>query len=395
MKNFPYRLLFICIFAPAICYIFTLQALEIYLQKDATAEINNIIIKNQEALYQGRYRVKDEINRNLGEYFLNHSLRYKLGIATEIMVKTKDDRILYPASLKKDIYDSSEDLSENVMNYMDVAAENYRILNNLLTSIKITIKHNSWLSNSILLCYYLLSLFVIQFFIRKNIRETEIHDRERREYISDLTEKLKNTESGLSEIRLKEDSYLNKIEELKKDRENLSTDIDGLLEEMEALEKGLTSQRDLREKRESELTDLQNEINDLKERMQTPRKKTKMTDATRKRFRVLYKNLEFSEKSIEGFLALSDEFQLKAEEVIHRLNEDRTFVSVKRKVFGKGGKMNVLETDFAYSGRIYYQADSQSKTRIMGIGTKNTQDQDIAYLEREIKSVAEQGKILS
>jgi len=395
MKNFPYRLLFICIFAPAICYIFTLQALEIYLQKDATAEINNIIIKNQEALYQGRYRVKDEINRNLGEYFLNHSLRYKLGIATEIMVKTKDDRILYPASLKKDIYDSSEDSSENVMNYMDVAAENYRILNNLLTSIKITIKHNSWLSNSILLCYYLLSLFVIQFFIRKNIRETEIHDRERREYISDLTEKLKNTESGLSEIRLKEDSYLNKIEELKKDRENLSTDIDGLLEEMEALEKGLTSQRDLREKRESELTDLQNEINDLKERMQTPRKKTKMTDATRKRFRVLYKNLEFSEKSIEGFLALSDEFQLKAEEVIHRLNEDRTFVSVKRKVFGKGGKMNVLETDFAYSGRIYYQADSQSKTRIMGIGTKNTQDQDIAYLEREIKSVAEQGKILS
>jgi DNA repair exonuclease SbcCD ATPase subunit len=389
MKNFPYRLLFICIFAPAICYVFTLQAMEIYLQKQATADINQIIIKNQEALYQGRYTVKDELNRNLGEYFLDHSLRYKLGISTEIMVKTKDDRILYPASLKKDIYDSPGDSSGDVMNYMEVAAENYRILNNLITSIKITIKHNSWLSNSILLFYYLLSLFVIQFFIRKNIRETETHERERREYIGDLTEKLKTTESGLSEIRLKEDSYLKKIEELKRDRESLSTDIDGLLEEMESLEKGLTTQRDLREKRESELTDLQNEINDLKERMQNPKKKTKMTDAARKRFRVLYKNLEFSEKAIEGFLALSDEFQLKAEEVIHRLNEDRTLVSVKRKVFGKGGKMNVLEADFAYSGRVYYQADSQSKTRIMGIGTKNTQDQDIAYLEREIKLVAD------
>jgi uncharacterized phage infection (PIP) family protein YhgE len=385
VKNFPYRLLFICIFAPAICYIFTLQALEIYLQKQATVEINKIIIKNQEALYQGRYTVKDEVNRNLGEYFLNHSLKYKLGISTEIMVKTKDDRILYPASLKKDINDSSGE----VMNYMDVAAENYRILNNLITSIKITVKRNSWLSNSILLFYYLLSLFILQFFIRKNIRETEIHERGRRDYINDLTEKLEVTESGLSEIRLKEDTYLIKIEELKKDRESLSTDIDGLLEEMESLEKGLTTQRDLREKRESELTDLQNEINDLKERMQNPKKKTKMTDATRKRFRVLYKNLEFSEKAIEGFLALSDEFQLKAEEVIHRLNEDRTLVSVKRKVFGKGGKMNVLEADFAYSGRIYYQADSQSKTKIMGIGTKNTQDQDIAYLERELKSVAD------
>jgi len=191
MKNFPYRLLFICIFAPAICYIFTLQALEIYLQKDATAEINNIIIKNQEALYQGRYRVKDEINRNLGEYFLNHSLRYKLGIATEIMVKTKDDRILYPASLKKDIYDSSEDLSENVMNYMDVAAENYRILNNLIVSIKITIKHNGWLSNGILYFYILLSLFIIQFFIRKNIREAEIHEKRQRDHVEGLTEKLK------------------------------------------------------------------------------------------------------------------------------------------------------------------------------------------------------------
>jgi DNA repair exonuclease SbcCD ATPase subunit len=389
MKNFPYRLLFICIFAPAVCYIFTLQALEIYLQKQATVEINKIIIKNQDALYQGRYSVKEEINRNLGEHLLNNRLKYKLGISTEVMVKTKDDRILYPATLREGIYDLSGDSSEDLMNYMDVAAENYRILNNLITTIKINIKHNSWLSNSILLFYYLLSLFVIQFFIRKNIREAEIHDRERRNYINDLTEKLETTESGLSEIRLKEDSYLKKIEELKKDRESLSIDIDGLLEEMESLEKGLTSQRDLREKREAELTDLQNEINDLKEKIQNPKKKTKMTDATRKRFRVLYKNLEFSDKAIEGFLSLSDEFQLKSEEVIHRLNEDRTLVSVKRKVFAKGGKMNVLEADFAYSGRIYYQADSQSKTRIMGIGTKNTQDQDIAYLEREIKSVAD------
>jgi hypothetical protein len=392
MKNFPYRLLFICIFAPPICYIFTLHALEIYLQKKVTSEINRIIIRNHEALYQGRYTVKEEVNRNLGEYLLSHSFKYKLGISTEILVKTKDDRILYPANLKDNIYDYSGDSSENVMNYMDVAAENYKILNNdLIVSIKIIIKHNSWLSNGILLFYILLSLFVIQLAVRKNIREAEIHERERRDYIEKLTERLKETESGLSEIRLKEASYLNKIEELKKDRESLSTDINGLLEEMVTLETGLTTQRGLREKRELALANLQNEIDSLKERIQNPKKKNKMTDAARKRFRVLYKNLDFSEKAIEGFLVLSDEFQLKAEEVIHRLNEDRSLVSVKRKVFSKGGKINVLEADFAYSGRIYYHIDAQSKTRIMGIGTKNTQDQDIAYLEREIKSVAAQG----
>lgn len=386
MRNFPFRLLFICIFAPPICYIFTLQALEIYLQKRVASEINRVIITDQEALFEGRYTVKEEINRNLGEYLLSHSIRYKLGIGTEILVKTKDDRILYPSNLKKDIYDSPGDSSDSVMNYMDVAAENYRILNNLIVSTDITIRHNCWLSNSILLFYILLALFVIQFFVRKNIRETETHEDELRDYIDNLTEKLKETESGLSEIRHKENNYLEKIDGLNKERESLTTDIDGLLEEMETLEKGLTTQRDLRVKRESELTDLKNEINDLRERIQNPKKKIKMTDATRKRFRVLYKNLDFSEKAIEGFLALSDEFQLKAEEVIHRLNEDRTLVSVKRKVFGKGGKMNVLEADFAYSGRIYYHADSQSKTRVMGIGTKNTQDQDISYLEREIRS---------
>jgi hypothetical protein len=271
------------------------------------------------------------------------------------------------------------------MNYMDVAAENYRILNNLMPpSVKMTVKYNSWLSNSILFFYILLSLFVIYRSVRKNIRETERLERERKNYIEELTDKLKDTETGLTEIRVKEDDYLKKIDELKRERETLSTDIDGLLEEMETLEKGLSDQRDLREKRESEVSTLQNEIDELKEKVHNPKKKNKTADMIRKRFRVLYKNLDFSERALEGFLELSDEFQLKAEEIIHRLNEDRSMVPVKRKVFGKGGKINVLEADFAYSGRIYFQADTQVKTKVFSIGTKKSQDQDIAYLEREV-----------
>jgi hypothetical protein len=359
-----------------------------YLQKQTIADINKIIIKDHQALYEGRYTVKEEVNRNLGEYLLTNRFKYKIGISTEILIKTKDDRILYPANVKKDIYDTSGDASIDSMNYMDVAAENYKILNNLTPpSVNINIKYNSWLSYSILLFYILLSLAVIRFFIRKNVKETERIEKERRDYIEELTGKLRDSETGLSEIKLKEDESLKKIDELKKERESLSTDIDSLLEEMEGLETGLTTQRSLREKREEEVTNLQNEINQLKERIQNPKKKNKLTDSMRRRFRVLYKNLDFSDKAIEGFLELSDEFQLKAEEIIHRLNEDRTTVSVKRKVFGKGGKMNVLEADFAYSGRIYYHIDSQSKTKVMGIGTKNTQDQDIAYLEREVKAV--------
>jgi hypothetical protein len=43
--------------------------------------------------------------------------------------------------------------------------------------------------------------------------------------------------------------------------------------------------------------------------------------------------------------------------------------------------MNVLEVAFSYSGRIYYQKDSQAKKTIVAVGTKNTQERDLAYLE--------------
>jgi hypothetical protein len=91
--------------------------------------------------------------------------------------------------------------------------------------------------------------------------------------------------------------------------------------------------------------------------------------------------ISYSRIALEGFLALTDEFQLKAEETIHKLNEDESAVTVKRKVFGKGGKMDFLEITFAYSGRLYYQKDSQAGKMIVAIGTKNTPEKDLAYLE--------------
>jgi hypothetical protein len=389
MRSFPYRLLIICILAPPLCYIFTLQGIEMYLKKKVEVEVNVIKIRNYHLLDEGLRTVKEEINRNIGEYLQSHSFRTRLGISTQISVRTGEGRILYPADLKEDLFDMDRGASSSSMNYTDIAARNSKILKDNPTAVVgITVRHNCWLSNSILLFYILLFLFIIQRSVRKSVRESQELAREQRGHIDKLADMLKETETGIKDIRIKEDGYLRKIEELKKERENLSTDIDDLLGEMENLETGLAAQRDLREKREKEVHNLQNEIGELKERVENPKKKIKAIDTTRKRFKVLYKNLEFSERALEGFLSLSDEFQLKAEEIIHRLNEDRAMVSVKRKVFGKGGKMNVLEADFAYSGRIYFQADAELKTRVLVLGTKNTQDQDIAYLERTCKATA-------
>jgi hypothetical protein len=384
MRGFPYKLLFMCILLPPICYILTLYLSEEYLRKLETSRLNGIIIQNYEALYEGRHSIKEEINRNIGEYLLKQGIRFRMGIRTDILVKTKDNIILYPISIEQNTNNIATDLSVNAPNYVEVAAENYRILNKgIIRVVDVNIKFNGLLSYGILLFYVFLAVFVIQRAVKNRIRETERVEKEYEESIKELTGKLMEAEFGLSEIKQKEDVYLNNIEKLNRERKNLSTDIDGLLEEIEGLEAGLKEQRGVREEREKDVLNLREEIDRLKGRFERPEKKIKEIDAIGKRFRVLYKNLTFTERALDGFLSLSDEFQLKAEEIIHRLNDDDTKVPVKRKVFGKGGKMNFLELEFSYSGRIYYRKDTQSRIKIFVIGTKKTQGQDIAFLERK------------
>ena len=147
------------------------------------------------------------------------------------------------------------------------------------------------------------------------------------------------------------------------------------------METGLKAQRELKEELEYEALQLQEDLERIKERTQKSKKKKKQVENIHKRFRVLYKQLVFTERALDGFKSLTGDFQLKAEEIIHKLNEDDSQVSVKRKVFSKGGKTNILEVDFAYSGRIYFQRELNGKIKLVAIGTKNTQDQDLAYIE--------------
>ena len=386
MKTFPFRILFVGIFLPPICYILTLQLLEGYFQRSEAAALNRVMIRKQEALYEGRYSVKEEINRNLREY-LSESLKYSLGMQLNILVKTSDDRLLYPAHEKRPFQDSEEggdfsDIPLDSLNYMEVAADNYKILNEgLILSMDVQIRHNSWLANSVLIFYIFLSVLFLRYFIQKGIRENQREEEKRKAVIEQLGEALDSANARLREIEVKEKSYQRKISELKKDKSDLARDVDGLLEEMERLEEGLDGQRRLKEEMELKVVQLREDLERSKEKVQRPRPKKKKVGTTQKRFKTLYKGLSFTDRAIEGFLSLSDEFQLKAEEIIHNLNEDDSLVSVKRKVFGKGGKINILEVDFSYSGRLYYQKDTKSKIKVVDIGTKNSQEKDLAYLE--------------
>ena len=163
MKSFPFKVLFVCIFLPPILYVLTIQGLEGYLKGRELSALNRILIQNQEALYEGRYSVREEVNRNIGEY-IGNSLKYALGIRLQILVKTQDDRILYPTQFKREAgeFGKEDDFSvlpHESLDYTEVAAENYRILNEgLIVSVDVRVKHNGWLSNSILILYVFASL---------------------------------------------------------------------------------------------------------------------------------------------------------------------------------------------------------------------------------------------
>ena len=369
-----------CILLCPICYLATLNGLERYLQRQEFNALQKIIIQDLPSLRAGRHSVREEIQRNISEY-LKNDFKYRLGLVLNILVRTVDDRILYPVQSATGVSEQSRssEVPRESLRYLEISSDNFKILSDgLMLTVKAQIRQNSWISNSILVLYILAALVVIMFSARRRTKAAEEEEKERKRFVQRLADQIEQAEERSKAAEAKEAEYLARLDAARKDKDVLTSDIDGLLEEIEKQEAGLSEQKRLREELQSQIAQLRTEIDRM---AGTPKRKRKTAESSRKRFAVLYKNMAFTDRALEGFVDLTDEFQLKAEQVIRRLYDDESAVPVKRKVFGKGGKMNVLEVAFSNGGRIYYQRDSQSKKTIVAIGTKKTQEKDLAYLE--------------
>jgi hypothetical protein len=378
--------MFLCILLPPLCYTLTLNGLGRMLQRQELSKLQGAIIRNQEPLYRGQYTVKEEIQNNIRDY-LRENLWSRLGLGVDILVKTKDDRILYPSEPEKgsgggDSAGALMDVRAS-FDYMEIASDNFQVLNEgLIASVNLHIRHNSWFSNVILGFYVLLSASILTITARKRIRESINEDVVQKNLTQKLSSDLARADEKLKELQRKEEEHRKKIQELHREKQELTKDIDGLMDEMERQESGFLTQKGMREELESEILRMREELARAKEVPPKPTTRKSVATATQKRLRTLYKNLVFTDKALNGFLGLPEEHQLKAEEIVYRLNHQDAQVNVRRKVFGKGGKMDVLETDFSYSGRIYFQKDPLSgKTKIIAVGTKNSQERDLAQIE--------------
>lgn len=402
MNYISFRVLFICIFFPPIMYIFSIQTLEEYLQNRRTKHLQNVVIQDYEALYDGRYSIKEEISTNIERYLGKDTLR-SLGVITKILVSTKKGEILYPyyhedgdIDFDKQFY---SDIGES-LNYIKIAEKNYQVLNGGLTlSVDVKLKHNTWLTNTILILYLFSSILVLYWYYKKRVKDWVVTRENEQKRLDSLSMELAENERSLEELSKKEKDHISKIQKLDSDKEELKSDImqlegeieiqkkksleiDEILEEMERLEEQASKGMTLKEEKEREITQLREEINRWKTiEKQSAKKRKKDVQSVEKRFNVIYKNLVFHKKAIEGYLLLTQDLQLKAEEIIHRLNEDDSSVSIKRKLFTKKGKLNIFEVIFSYSGRLYFKKRDSKKMEIVAIGTKNTQEQDITFIE--------------
>jgi len=91
-----------------------------------------------------------------------------------------------------------------------------------------------------------------------------------------------------------------------------------------------------------------------------------------------------AERAVDGFVDLGDDIKIKAEEVIHQLNENPDQVIIKRKVFiGKrrDGK-SIMEVIFGYKGRLYFRKNQAGVVEVLAVGDKNTQSRELAYLSK-------------
>jgi len=394
MKHLSYRVIFLCIFLPPVLYIFTIQGLESLVWRSWAEDLQSALVSDTTALLRGETSIQEEIKRNI-EHYLSESLALKLGVVPRITVRTKTGLHLYPQVAPGFDYPLITGGSQpgprtaSPLSALRIAEENLKIMEEGITlSVSAEIPRNTLLANSILVFYILLFSFILYRAYRGKSEEAERLSLQIQEDYRTATHNLQLAQKKLADLAEVEQNYKGEIARLQdavaSATEKVQLTEEQALEEIEKLEKKIQESVTARQEMEEEVLRLQEES----ERLQSTRKaftksRAKQIESTMKRFRALYKNLEFHDRAIEGFLNLQSELQLKAEECIHNINADESRLPVKRKVFAGKGALPAFECDFAYRGRIYWKKTAEGRTEILAIGTKNTQAKDLAYVKKQ------------
>lgn len=245
-------------------------------------------------------------------------------------------------------------------------------------------QHGSTVANAILIIYILFSLSMFFIFYRVSLANAKKHEAEKENLLNKLLEEEKLYQNKLDSLEFENKKLTEQYQTIRSECEQISSQANitenEMLEEIIALEKRLNDKIISQKETEEKIEYLQEELA-KEDKRKGGNKKRKAFDVTAKRFAALYKNVDMNRKALIGICELNDEMQIKAEELIHQLNDDSSKITIKRKVFvGKKNKTASFEVLFSYSGRLYFKNIEGNRIEVLIIGTKNSQDKDMEFL---------------
>lgn len=380
IKQFTLLIALACIVIPPVGYLFSLNAAEGYIAGRLQSELQGLYIGDARQLMDGEIELKAAINANIEE-FLRHKQLSRFGLHPRITVRTPQGEILYPAELELSSYQASG------LDRMTVATENMALLNQgLKLRVSLNIGHRTIIANVLLalwICAGSVSFLILHFYNTKHARAEAARQAEQIMELSDLRHQALDRLAQATENQQSlEDQVARLRQELSAVKESAHQTEDGLLDELVKLEDRLSRNLESQQQQEQHIAALQEQI--LKfdgQALREHKQKVKTAEMVEKRFAAIYKSLRIHKYAIDGFVELTDEMQIRAEELLQMLHTDPGKISIKRKVFGNKSTITAFEVLFGYKGRLYYHTSDQ-RIEVLAIGTKNSQQRDLAFLKR-------------
>jgi hypothetical protein len=382
MVKFRFSIILLCVLLPPLFYVFTVQLLESYSAHSTQAGLEEVYLGDIQPLLDGSRRIQVAINENV-DAFLRRNRWIAWGAKAIVSVRTADNTLLYPLNDPH-----SAVLSAMRAQPMEVAVENYRLLNEKPTvALEWRLPHNCPITNTILAFYTFSAIGLLYLYYRHwkgyYKREMESHNLAQRQ-LAQRGESYEQQLKAMAEDRARLDQEVRQAQEkLTHTKHQADTSQEKMIEEIIALEEELAAKVALQNQQQTSMGELRHKLEQLESQLQKEQaRKSKPSNGVQKRFATLYKNLEITEKAIDGYLNLTEDMKIKCEEVIHQLDADSSKLTIKRKVFGKKNRETVFEVVFGYRGRLYYLPTENKKNALLAVGTKNSQQQDLEYLNR-------------
>ncbi len=379
MRLISLRLLALCVILPPALYILSLQGVEAYARRSYDPGIQTVLVGDVQPLLDGRVHLENQVTANIRR-FLRELRLPRWGLQLRISVTTKNGQMIYPSPVPTD------PLAMMPEDPAATAAENYRLLQEgLQVDLDLSLPHDSLLANLLLVVYLGAALLVMGIHYRLAQGQASREEARTTDFLERM-ERLSRRHRRLLESLIAEKARLAQDlgrvrSELETRRESADRNEEAMIDEIVALEQKIAENVDQQLRQQEEIKALKEKLAAFEaESARGARAKKRPRQETAKRFSALYKETRFHQRAIEGFDDLPDDLKLRCEEAIHQLDRDPEQVSVKRKVFSKSHE-TFFEVVFAYRGRIYFRKTAGRGVEIVAVGTKNSQDRDLTFLD--------------